>query len=233
MLKIFVPYRSTDQSERAEQLKVFIPHMEAVLKPHVEKFRIFVVEQSDDGRKFNRGALLNAGVRLADVKMDDTLCFHDVDLLPMEDVAPVYGTSISRPLHIGRAWKRYDTDTYLGGVLMMTAMDFAIVNGFPNDFWGWGGEDDELRDRLMHRNIRVDRLQSGTIVDQEKRSLEEKMSYLRENKGFKCMDKWETRAAHQENRKQNVIVGLRELECSVATVVEKTDKTTMFTVVLS
>lgn len=44
-------------------------------------FHIFIVEQSLDGRKFNRGKLLNAGFDMA--RNDyDTFIFHDVDLLP-------------------------------------------------------------------------------------------------------------------------------------------------------
>jgi len=26
--------------------------------------------------------------------------------------------------------------------------DFKRINGFPNNFWGWGGEDDEMRNRI-------------------------------------------------------------------------------------
>lgn len=44
-------------------------------------FHIFIIEQSTDGRKFNRGKLLNAGFDIA--RNDyDVFIFHDVDLLP-------------------------------------------------------------------------------------------------------------------------------------------------------
>ncbi|GMF12157.1 unnamed protein product [Phytophthora lilii] len=44
-------------------------------------FHIFILEQSLDGRKFNRGKLLNAGFDMA--RNDyDVYIFHDVDLLP-------------------------------------------------------------------------------------------------------------------------------------------------------
>lgn len=44
-------------------------------------FHIFIIEQSADGRKFNRGKLLNAGFDIA--RNDyDVFIFHDVDLLP-------------------------------------------------------------------------------------------------------------------------------------------------------
>lgn len=44
-------------------------------------FHIFVVEQARDGRKFNRGKLLNAGFDITRGDFD-VFIFHDVDLLP-------------------------------------------------------------------------------------------------------------------------------------------------------
>lgn len=39
-------------------------------------------------------------------------------------------------------------DTLFGGVVMFKKEDFLKVNGFSNVFWGWGGEDDNLYQRL-------------------------------------------------------------------------------------
>ncbi len=46
-------------------------------------------------------------------------------------------------------------DEYFGGVTALTANDFELVNGFSNLFWGWGGEDDDLRRRVKLHNITV------------------------------------------------------------------------------
>ena len=37
-----------------------------------------------------------------------------------------------------------------GGVVSMTKAHFYSVNGFPNSFFGWGGEDDNMFRRLKY-----------------------------------------------------------------------------------
>jgi len=191
MLIILVPYRATDQPERAEQLKRFV----GCMKQKLPAAYVAVLEQADD-RPFNRGALLNAGIECMGAGGDAILCLHDVDLLPQDDILDEYCAPLpeSTVRHIGRAWKRYDSDSYMGGILLIRARDFQRVNGFPNDFWGWGGEDDELRDRIQRAGLAVERSE-GTIVDQEGLTLQQKLARLRKS-GQKCRDKWERRAWH-------------------------------------
>lgn len=80
---------------------------------------------------------------------------------------------------------------------MMRQGDFVKINGYPNDFWGWGGEDDELRDRINDHSMHIQR-STGTILDQENLTLPEKMIQLKLTKQ-KCHDKWERRAWHREH----------------------------------
>lgn len=37
--------------------------------------------------------------------------------------------------------------TIFGGAGSFTKHDFQLINGFSNQFWGWGGEDDDLYKR--------------------------------------------------------------------------------------
>lgn len=115
-------------------------------------FHIYIVEQSNDGRKFNRGKLLNIGFDLA--KKDDCaiFIFHDVDLIPSPDLISSYTAdpSSSGPCHIARVWDRYsEHDTgYFGGIVSFSEEQFRQINGFPNNYWGWGGEDEEMKRRV-------------------------------------------------------------------------------------
>ena len=39
----------------------------------------------------------------------------------------------------------------------MTVDQFRQVNGFSNMFWGWGGEDDDMSNRLRQKKLYISR----------------------------------------------------------------------------
>ena len=123
-------------------------------------YEIFIIEQSDD-KPFNRGKLLNAGYKYALDKGCDYFVFHDVDMLP-DDVDYSYS---NKPLHLATHLQENDYETtffdYFGGVTMFTKEDFKTINGFSNDYWGWGFEDDDLLIRCIESNLDIDKEISG------------------------------------------------------------------------
>lgn len=38
---------------------------------------------------------------------------------------------------------------YFGGVSGLSKKQFLKINGFPNEYWGWGGEDDDIYNRWV------------------------------------------------------------------------------------
>jgi hypothetical protein len=115
----------------------------------ISDYHIYIIEQSDDGRKFNRGKLLNIGFDIARKRNfskqaqqrqrpHDVFIFHDVDLLPQADLGRAYAQFPKVPHHIARVWDRYSNNPkYFGGVVSFSSSDFKRINGYPNTFWGW------------------------------------------------------------------------------------------------
>ena len=46
---------------------------------------------------------------------------------------------------------------YFGGVSAISVEQFRQVNGFSNQYWGWGGEDDNFYIRVMKQNLELTR----------------------------------------------------------------------------
>lgn len=185
---ILVPFREQPEQKRGEQLKRFLSHIH---RYHPD-WKVIVIEQSDDNRKFNRGALLNIGSKLSET---DYVIFHDVDLLPLMKIVPYYTAFPKSPIHIAKVWtSKYDSPTFLGGVLSMSIEDIQKTNGFPNNFWGWGGEDDVLRNRIKTKKLTV---YQPTLRGEGYKELPHVDT--RTNQEWKNMTKWEDMAEEKKH----------------------------------
>lgn len=148
-LAVVIPYR--DRSEHLQTLLPVLSHHLAARHPDMP-YRIHVVEQSP-GKPFNRGAICNVGFALAREEGHEQVCFHDVDYVPVDaDYSPVAGPT--RLIWYG-ADQQHRYDQFFGAVTAFPAVDFARVNGFSNEFWGWGFEDSELRRRCVAAGLTI------------------------------------------------------------------------------
>lgn len=122
-----------------------------------------MVEQRD-GHRFNRGALLNIGFNEAIRQNANRVILHDCDLVPDDTLLAMYKEDWPRPIvHFGARFRRYsDRHTYFGGVHGFYVNAYP---GYPNGFWGWGGEDDALRKRVDLRRTTYAR--KGEYLDLE------------------------------------------------------------------
>lgn len=151
---IIVPYRA-----RAEHLLLFLQHMHPFLRKQEIDYTIFIIEQKGEG-PFNRAMLMNVGFAEASKVRDfDCFIFHDVDLLP-EDDRNLY-TCPEQPRHMSVAVDvfkyKLPYSSLFGGVSALTKEQFITVNGFSNSFWGWGGEDDDMSNRVKYHNYHISR----------------------------------------------------------------------------
>lgn len=137
-LGIIVPYR-----DRAEHLSKFLKS----IKQHIKDidYELIIIEQADN-KPFNRGKLLNIGALKARELDCDYIALHDVDMLPLE----VDYSWVNRPTHLSTHFisdvgeRRELFDTYFGGVTLFPLSHFFEINGYSNNYWGWGYEDDDL-----------------------------------------------------------------------------------------
>ncbi len=159
---IIVPFREQKQQKRGEQLKQFLEYMPKFMKGL--NYKLYIIEQSNDNKKFNRGKLLNIGMDLAIKDKCNILISHDVDLLPCKELKPYYAQYPNNPIHIGDRWKdKYNYFTFIGGILSLSPKLVKQSNGYPNNFWGWGGEDDALYNRLSKFVDKIELPSTGCI----------------------------------------------------------------------
>lgn len=139
-IAIIVPFRDLHiQQHRSQQLAKFIPQMTQFLLHSQLPFKLFIIEQSNDNRKFNRGKLLNVGFAIAEVEYYTCFVFHDVDLIPSLDLLPYYACKpkSKQPIHIAKVWNRYNLNpNYFGGIVNFSKEQYEEINGYPNNFWG-------------------------------------------------------------------------------------------------
>ena len=169
-LAIVVPYR-----DRQQHLGQFIPHMRAYFaRDKLDRaidYRVLIVKQ-EPGLPFNRGALKNIGFTLAEPH-SDYCCFHDIDYLPIwadyswVDVpTPIvwYGAG-ERPIAPGRSNRivRHTMDQFFGGAVLVPNSAFRAVDGYSNDYWGWGFEDVDFQLRFGAAGIEAGR-RKGTFL---------------------------------------------------------------------
>jgi hypothetical protein len=151
-LLVIVPYR-----DRESHLKEFIPYITTTLDSQNINYKIVVVEQSPE-KLFNRGLLCNIGFDLYK-NQSDYICIHDIDMIG-ENFDYSYETIVT---HLSARWsdRNYQEfySKFLGGVVIFPKEDFIKINGFSNEYWGWGAEDDDLRLRCDIMNLKIQRKQ--------------------------------------------------------------------------
>lgn len=187
---IVVPFQTSGSDQREEQRQEFLRVMadvreslteevdlrvrfaRQVFSSYIRKYPHPFSEKSYFGSsrlytpKFNRGALLNTAIQT--IENARVIYTHDVDLVPANETSyTAYSQEIADDTiaHLAGSWDRYTEEgrsgTYLGGIAGMTPEGWRITNGYPNDYFGWGGEDDEFLRRVKEHKIKIDHFDKG------------------------------------------------------------------------
>jgi hypothetical protein len=153
-LGICIPYRN-----RREHLDRLVPHLSKHLDSQGIEYSFYVGHQVDD-KLFNRGAMKNIAAQHAFDDGCDYIAWHDVDMLPHEEAD--YSYPEDSPKHIATKLSKYNYglgyDQYFGGVVLFTKEQAETINGYSNDYWDWGQEDDDLFWRCYYENMTTGRV---------------------------------------------------------------------------
>ena len=233
-LAILVPFRE-DGTGREAQLQALLARLQCMFAGN--EICVLIATQSNDDRKFNRGQLLNCAFEYVISKEkawtnENTLfCFHDCDMLPHVSLAKHY---LRQPPECGDCCGdekndddknnspglvrvlsadggRYDVDGCFGGVTVYSRKGFELTNGYPNGFWGWGGEDNAQKVRCARKNLWIERVRECVFDDLEGLdTVTEKLQKLNQLNS-RCPSK-EKRKLLSENARSWKTDGLSSLE---------------------
>lgn len=169
-------FRDQGNGERERERKLFISLMNRLLEPYYT-FHIYIIEQCKDGNEFNIGKLKNIGFELANKltkKKFDSYIFTDIDLIPDYNLIEYFGKKVNFPISLAARGTRYEDfdkridKIFLGGMLQFSKELFEKINGYPINFYGWGGEDDDLLIRLsLNKIYNIGYPKIGTVIDTE------------------------------------------------------------------
>ncbi|KFP41787.1 Beta-1,4-galactosyltransferase 2, partial [Chlamydotis macqueenii] len=160
---ILIPFR-----HREHHLKYWLHYLHPILRRQKVAYGIYIINQFGEDT-FNRAKLLNVGFleALKDDEEYDCFIFSDVDLVPMDD-RNLY-RCYEQPRHFAVGMDKFGFRLpyagYFGGVSGLSKSQFLKINGFPNEYWGWGGEDDDIFNRISLNGMKVSRPDmSGTMA---------------------------------------------------------------------
>jgi hypothetical protein len=140
-LGVCVPYRN-----RAAHLKEFIPRVGKFLEERGIEYAMYFGHQVDD-KLFNRGAMKNIAAEQAFKDGCNYIVWHDIDMIP-EDDACDYTFPKKNPRHIAVHISKTDYhlkyEDYFGGAVIFSKEQVEKTNGYSNEYWDWGMEDDDL-----------------------------------------------------------------------------------------
>lgn len=150
-LTVVIPFR-----DREAHLRRLLPVLSAALQEQGIRHKVLVVEQ-EPGGPFNRGKLINVGIHFS-ADASDYYCLHDVDALPLVanyacPSQPMRLVSWIADHQADAADDSRRSDHYFSGAVSIRKDQVFEANGYSNEYWGWGKEDDDFFFRLLLRGL--------------------------------------------------------------------------------
>ena len=192
---IIFPFADFNPVEgREEQLAKILEELVVLIgriRNGKNRWFLMVSEQVEPRKYFNRGQVLNIAVKyfIENVGNPDSVIFHDIDIIPNVTLFREYSKykdSYSlMPFRSKNFKKTYGFKLFAGSAIYLTKPDIFInANGYPNNYWGWGGEDNALDKRLKNNRVKLQHNTKGefTSTDKQRANNKEKLKYLKKEK---------------------------------------------------
>lgn len=179
-------FRDVKNGSRGKQLNQYLKIARRYFN-EVLNYDLYIIEQSDDNELFNIGKLKNIGFDYCQKLKEkyDLYIFTDIDMIPDHDLIQYFNTIPKSIMSLAYKGTRYNTDykPFLGGLISVSGDIFQKINGYPNNFYGWGGEDDSLFIRMVQNKItNIEVPQKGRVIDlEETLNVKEKLEKLKKN----------------------------------------------------
>lgn len=142
---IIIPIR-----DRENQLEQITKRLKEILPSQNLDYKIYIIEQSKD-KLFNKGKLINIGfLESQKDKYSDYYIMSDVDIFPKKNDTINY-TPFNGMRHL------YGHNWCLGGIFSFNSYTYKKINGFSNEYFGWGYEDYDFERRCNLYSINIDR----------------------------------------------------------------------------
>jgi hypothetical protein len=171
-IAIIACFRDSVDGSRGVQLRSYIK-IAKHLYNGIYDYDFYIITQNDDGELFNIGKLKNIGFEIASKKGGYyNYIFTDIDMIPDHDLMPYFVKKPKTLMSLAYRGTRYNTGEnkkpFLGGLISVNEKIFKKMNGYPNNYYGWGGEDDSLFIRMVGAKIYNLYIPSvGDVIDTE------------------------------------------------------------------
>jgi len=176
-LGVCVPYRN-----REEHLHTFVPRVGKYLKNRGIDFQMYFCHQDDD-KLFNRGATKNIAAEWALKEGCDYIVWHDIDMIPVEGGGADYSFPEEGPRHIATQISQMDWQLkyheYFGGAVLFSKEHLEATNGYSNDYWDWGMEDDDLFWRCHKEKLTNDTYMDKILENQSYKRFDGDTSFIK------------------------------------------------------
>jgi hypothetical protein len=168
MFVILVPYRARgNQTFRRNEIICLLENVKSYFSACSVDVGFVIAEQNDD-KKFNRGLLLNAAFLEAERLYPDTKTFIHMNTDYTINHERKFPQEL-RDFTTGFLDLHRPPYPVLGAACVFERESYRKIGGFPNDLFGWGGDDWAIYNRIVRKGVPIHTpntlFNSGFIVE--------------------------------------------------------------------